>query len=154
MIEWLNTHLAYWHWLTLGLLLAVLEIFVPSFVLLWFGAAAVVVGLMLLLIPMGVTAQLLLWVVLSVAFVALWHTFVSPRMRDRTLAGLSRESIIGQTGIVVRHDAGTGRGLLKFPAPVLGSDEWNFIFDGKLSSGDRVTVIELSGNAVIVKPQG
>ncbi|HVK99199.1 MAG TPA: NfeD family protein [Dongiaceae bacterium] len=153
MIDWLNTHLAYWHWIVAGLLLAGLEVFVPSFVLLWFGASAVVVGLLMLLVPLGVTVQLFLWVTLSVVFVALWHKFVSPRMRDRTLAGMSREAIIGQAGIVIRHDASSGRGLLKFPAPIMGSDEWNFICEGKLVSGDRVTVTELSGNSVIVRPQ-
>lgn len=154
MIDWLNSHIAYWHWIVAGLLLAGLEIFVPSFVLVWFGLAAVVVGLLLVLVPMGVTAQLLLWAALSVVFVALWHKFVSPRMRDRTLAGMSREAIIGQTAIVVRYNADSGRGLLKFPAPIMGSEEWDFICEGKLASGDRVTVTELSGNAVIVRPQG
>lgn len=153
MIEWLNTQVAYWHWIVLGLLLAGLEIFLPSFVLIWFGSAALCVGLLMLLVPMSLTAQLLVWVVLSLATLVVWQKFVAPRMRDRTLAGLSREAIIGQTGIVIRHDAGSGRGLLKFPAPILGSDEWNFIFDGKLASGDRVTVTDLSGNAVIVRPQ-
>lgn len=150
-IEWLNTHLAYWHWIVIGLLLAGLEIFIPSIVLLWFGAAAVVVGLTILLVPMGVIAQVVMWTSLSVAFVAAWHIYVTPRMRDRTLAGMSREAIIGQTGIVIRHDAGTGRGILKFPAPIMGTDEWNFIFEGNAVSGDKVSVVELSGNSVIVQ---
>ena len=67
--------------------------------------------------------------------------------RDQNITG-------GQTGIVVRHNADSGRGLLKFPAPIMGSEEWDFICEGKLASGDRVTVTELSGNAVIVRRQG
>lgn len=153
MIEWLNAHIAYWHWIVLGLILAGMEIFLPSFFVLWFGAAAICVGLVIALVPIGLTAQLLLWIVLSVVFVVLWHKFVSPRMRDRTLAGMSREAIIGQSGIVVRHSAESGRGLLKFSAPILGSEDWDFICEGKLASGDRVIVTEVSGNSLIVRPK-
>lgn len=153
MIEALNTEVAYWHWIVLGLVLAGVEIFLPSFFALWFGAAALLVGLVLWVIPMSLTAQLLLWIVNSVVFVVLWQKFVSPRMRDRSLAGMSREAIIGQTGIVMTHNADSGRGRLKFPAPILGDDEWDFICDSPLASGDRVTVIEMSGNALIVRPK-
>lgn len=153
MIEWLNQHVAYWHWIVLGLLLAGLEIFLPSFVLIWFGAAALCVGLLTWLVPVGLTGQLVLWILLSLGFLVLWMKFVAPLMRDRTLAGLSREAIIGQTGIVVRYNSESGRGLLKFPAPILGSEDWEFICEGKLASGDRVSVVEVSGNSLIVKPR-
>mgnify|MGYP001770132505 CR=1 FL=1 len=109
--------------------------------------------MVLWVIPLSLTAQLLLWIVNSVVFVVLWHKLVSPRMRDRSLAGMSREAIIGQTGIVVQHYADSGRGRLKFPAPILGDDEWDYICEANLASGDRVTVTDLSGNAVIVRPK-
>lgn len=153
MMEWLNAHIAYWHWIVLGLALAGLEIFLPTFFMLWFGAAAICVGLVLWVIPLSLTAQLLLWIVNSVVFVVLWHKLVSPRMKDRSLAGMSREAIIGQTGIVVQHYTDSGRGRLKFPAPILGDDEWDYICEANLASGDRVTVTDLSGNAVIVRPK-
>ena len=153
MIEWLNAHIAYWHWIAGGLLLAVLEIFLPSFVIIWFGVAAICVGLLLLAVTLQVTAQLLLWITLSLVLVLLWQKFVSPRMLDRTLAGMSREAIIGQTGMVLRYNGESGRGLLKFPAPIMGSEEWDFICQAKLASGDRVTVTEVSGNSLLVRPQ-
>lgn len=153
MIEWLNANIAYWHWIVLGLVLAGMEIFMPTFFILWFGAAAVSVGLVLWVVPMTLTAQLLLWIVNSAVFVVLWHKLVSPRMKDRSLAGMSREAIIGQTGIVVQHNSESGRGRLKFPAPILGDDEWDFICEGKLAGGDRVTVTEVSGNSLIVRPK-
>ena len=36
----------YWHWIVLGIVLMLSEIFIGSFFILWFGAAAVVVGLL------------------------------------------------------------------------------------------------------------
>ncbi len=80
MEESLRFTLSYWQWILLGVALIGFEIFVPSFVLIWFGAAAVSVGFLLLVLPLSLNAQLFLWVGLSLLFVALWHLLVSPRM--------------------------------------------------------------------------
>ena len=40
--------LVYWHWIVLGIVLMLAEIFIGSFFIFWFGAAAVVVGLSVL----------------------------------------------------------------------------------------------------------
>ena len=153
MVEWLDTNVAYWHWIVAGLLLAGLEIFVPSFVILWFGVAAILVGILMVMITMGFTAQLLIWGILSVLLLVLWHKLVSPRMHNKTLAGMSREAIIGQVGTVMEYSSARARGNLRFPAPLLGNDEWEFIYEGQLQAGDRVVVTEVSGNALIVIPR-
>ncbi|HEX7969937.1 MAG TPA: NfeD family protein [Stellaceae bacterium] len=58
----------YWAWLALGLLLAVGEMLATQFVLIWFGAAALAVGVLSWLLPgLGVVGQLLLFAALSVA---------------------------------------------------------------------------------------
>ncbi|WP_421709894.1 NfeD family protein [Algihabitans sp.] len=41
----------WWHWLTLGLILIGAELLLPGFVLLWFGVAALTVGVILTLAP-------------------------------------------------------------------------------------------------------
>jgi len=151
MIDWLNAHMAYWHWIVFGLLLACLEMFVPNFVMLWFGASAITVGLLMLLADFSVTLQLLLWVLLSVTFLGLWHKLVSPRMQDKTTAGLSREAIVGKVGTVLEYSLQQSRGNLRFPAPVLGNDEWEILSEDTLKSGDRVVVSDLSGNTLVVR---
>ncbi|MFT6791288.1 MAG: hypothetical protein ACJA04_000488 [Cellvibrionaceae bacterium] len=152
MIEWLDSTVLYWHWIVIGLLLITFEMLVPVFVLLWLGIAALTVGFLLSVFPMGISAQLTLWVILSFLLVALWHRFVSPRISDRTLAGLSREAIVGQVGLVIFFNREDGRGKLKFPAPIVGNDEWEFICTGTLNHGDKVEVKDISGNSLIVKP--
>ena len=47
----MNYNIEPWHWLILGLILMVLEIFIPSFTIFWFGLAAVVVSGLVWLIP-------------------------------------------------------------------------------------------------------
>lgn len=150
-MEWLNANIAYWHWLIFGLCLALAEIMLLSFVALWFGLAAIIVGLLLLIHPFSFTLQLLIWVILSMIIVFSWFKWVSPHLKNKTFSGMSRESMIGQIGSVIEYNSvHTGRGTLRFPAPILGNDEWQFICTDVVNVGDRVMVREFSGNALIV----
>jgi membrane protein implicated in regulation of membrane protease activity len=144
--------LLYWHWIVAGIILILLEIPLPSFTTLWLGAAAIVVGLLMLAFPeMNFTAQVLAWTVLSVILTWAWFRYLKPLSTDRTMAGLSREAIIGQVGQVIQVPNDDRRGVLRFPAPVLGEDEWQFITQDELRMGDRVRVTDLSGNSLIVQ---
>lgn len=44
--------LLFWHWLVLALVLLVLELFAPAAFFIWIGAAAALVGVLLLAVPM------------------------------------------------------------------------------------------------------
>jgi membrane protein implicated in regulation of membrane protease activity len=151
-MEWLNTNIVYWHWIVFGLIVITLELFAPIFLMLWLGIAAIVVGIISLFLPISFSAELIFWAVLSALFLLSWHKFISPKMRDETLAGLSKEAITGQVGMVIFYNAEEARGRLKFSAPVVGNDEWEFIYDGPLENGDKVKVMDFSGNSLIVKP--
>lgn len=143
--------LLYWHWIVFGIGLILLEVFIPSFTALWFGAGAVLVGLLLALFPeMSATLQVVLWSAFSCTFTWLWFKFLKPLSVDKTKAGLSLEAIQGEVGQVLSVPDGERRGVLRFPAPILGSDEWSFITQDQLAIGDRVRVIDISGNSLIV----
>lgn len=150
-MEWLNANMAYWHWIVFGFALAAVEIFVPSFFMLWLGVSAIVVGLLAWVLPLSFAVQLLIWGLLSLACLVMWFKFVSPRLKDVTKSGMAREALIGQIGTVLEYNTNTTRGMLRFPAPLLGEDEWRFISQETLSSGDKVVVTETSGNDLIVK---
>ena len=144
--------LLYWHWIVLGIALMLSEIFLGSFFIFWFGAAAVIVGLLVIPLPaMSVAMQLVLWAILSFLFALLWFKVIKPLNIDRTKAGLSREALLGEVGQVLKIPNGEKRGKVRFPAPLLGSDEWLIISQDELVVGDRVSVVDLSGNALIVK---
>lgn len=141
----------YWHWIVLGIGLMAIEIVLPSFVALWFGAAAVLVGLLVLIMPgLSVALQVVFWVVFAVLFTWLWFRYMQPLAKDRTKAGLSREAIVGEVGQVLSAPTTDRRGVMRFSAPILGADEWQFICDDEVVSGDRVRVIDISGNSLIV----
>ena len=60
--------LTHWHWLTIGVVLFVFELFAPTSFLLWPAIAAVITGLFTWLLPtMGWQLQLALFALLAVA---------------------------------------------------------------------------------------
>lgn len=142
----------YWHWIVIGVVLMLGEIFIGTFFIFWFGAAAIVIGLVLVLFPeINPALQIISWAVLSTLFALGWFRFLKPLSIDKTQAGLSRETLLGESGQVLSPPNGDKRGTVRFPAPVLGSDEWLFISQDQLNVGDRVSVIDVSGNSLIVK---
>ena len=143
--------LVYWHWIVSGIVLMLAEIFIGSFFIFWFGAAAVVVGLSLTIAPsISAPTQLIFWTLLSLVFAVAWFRFLKPLSKDVTKAGLSREALIGEIGQVLSVPNGDKRGMVRFPAPLLGSDEWLIMSQDSLSIGDRVSVKDVSGNSLIV----
>ncbi len=142
----------YWLWMAAGFALMGAEIFIGSLVVFWFGLSAVLVGLVLLLAPeLAGAAQIAIWALLSGLLALGWFKYIKPLARDRTKAGLSREALIGQIGQVLKPPAESGRGTIRFPAPILGSDEWQILSEDPLVMGDRAHVVDLSGNALIVR---
>jgi membrane protein implicated in regulation of membrane protease activity len=144
--------LLYWHWIVVGIVLMLADIFIGSFFVFWFGAAAVVTGLLVALIPsLNDVIQVIAWGVLSTAIAMAWFKYLKPLSKDRTKAGMSKEALLGEVGQVIDAPNGDSKGTIRFPAPVLGNDEWLIISEDPLAIGDRVSVIDLSGNALIVK---
>ncbi len=145
------SQMLYWHWLVFGVALMVLEIFLASFVVLWFGIGAVVVGLCQWLFPaLPFAGQLLVWLLASSAMAIVWFRYVKPRMIDKTTVGVVREALIGEFGQVIKVPVDGGRGIARFSVPVLGSDEWEFICEEPVALGDRIVIREFSGNTLIV----
>lgn len=144
--------LLYWHWIVFGIAVMLSEIFLGSFFIFWFGAAAIIVGLMLVPFPaISGAAQLIIWAFSSMVFAVGWFKFLKPLSTDKTKAGLSKEAMLGEIGQVLSPPNGEKRGTIRFPAPLLGADEWQILSQDSLRIGDRVSVVDLSGNSLIVK---
>jgi inner membrane protein len=143
--------IVYWHWLVLGMILIITEIFMPSFTVFWFGLGAIVVAGILWLAPhLSLSWQLFVWAIASCLFTFLWFKFFRPLMTDRTKAGIAKEAIMGENGQVIRVPVENKNGMVRFTTPLLGSDEWPFICDEPVALGDRVAVKDISGNTLIV----
>jgi membrane protein implicated in regulation of membrane protease activity len=67
--------LTWWHWWIVAAVLAAAETFIPGALAIWFAAAALVLGAVLLAIPIRWELQLVLFGVLSVIATLLWWRF-------------------------------------------------------------------------------
>ena len=64
-MDWLGGLEAHWVWLTIGVLLAGLEMLVPGVYLIWLGIAAIITGVLTGLLHLTVPVQVIDFVYLS-----------------------------------------------------------------------------------------
>jgi membrane protein implicated in regulation of membrane protease activity len=142
----------YWHWLVLGMVLILAELFIPSFTIIWFGLGALLVGALSWLgFNPELKWQLLLWILASTGFTLAWFRWIKPLSRDMTKAGTSREAFLGERCLLTKAPIEPGaRGECRFSVPILGSDTWPCIVDGSARVGDTLVVKEIMGNALLV----
>lgn len=144
-------NILWWHWLAGGLLLIGLELFIPSFTIVWFGLGAVLVGIVLAIYPeFPLSAQLLTWAVVSAGLTFAWFRYFNPRS-NKTLSGSAQGAVVGEIGLVIKPAGSYDKGRVKFHLPLLGADEWPCLADEPLEVGDRVKVVEVEGHALKVE---
>lgn len=144
--------LKWWYWIIAGLLIAMLELVVPSFFLVWFGAGAVIVGVLLLVFDLNLAAQFIIWAVVSIALTTAWFRyFKSP---DRTKAGLSKEAFVGETGWLTKDVTEMKKGEIMFQRPILGSDKWPVIADEAIRAGEKARIVDVVGQYLKVTKAG
>lgn len=143
----------WWHWLSFGLVLICIELFVPSFTIVWFGLGACLVGLYAYVSPdASLTAQLFAWAATSSVLTFLWFRLLRPKMVDKTTAGMTREAIIGEMGMVVKSNpSGLEKGRVRFTLPVLGAEEWDYTSADIFQPGDYVRVSGIDGHVLKVE---
>ncbi len=143
----------YWHWLVLGMLLALAELFIGTFFIIWAGMAALILGGILYFAPvLELRGQLLVWGGLTLVCTFAWFKWIRPLSPDRTRAGLSKEMFLGEVGLVLQEARDGNRGEMRFPAPIHGTDTWKFLPKDEvhLPKGSRVRVVDIAGNTLIV----
>lgn len=141
----------WWHWIVLGFGLVLAELALPAFFVIWFGLGALLVGLLLLGLPgLGLTAQLALWIVASLAMVAGWFR-VFRKGEHKTRIGQSDGDTIGEVGLMARAAAPFERGRVRFQKPLLGSEEWECVVDDAIAAGERVRVVSVEGSFLKVR---
>ena len=137
----------WYHWMILGLVLGLLELMITSFYVVWFALGALLVGLVLLVYPIGMTAQIVLWTLASIAMTVLW--FKVFRQNDKTRSGTA-DAALGEFGVMAHAVEPMGRGEVRFQNPVMGSDTWPCVSDEAIGAGQRVKVVAVDGQLLRV----
>ncbi len=134
-------------WLGLGLILIAAEVVAPGAFLLWMGIAAVVVALLVFVLPgLSLLAQVVLFVVLSVAAVLAYRKWFRKREEpsDRPLLNQRGLQMIGRTADLDQAIA-DGRGRIKL-------DDAFWVVEGPdLPAGTRVRVVAIDGMTLKVQ---
>lgn len=134
-------------WLILGIVLLVLEVITGTTYILWVATAALIVGVLSFILPIGWPIQFLLFFALSVVLLVLGHKYFRPRMNGDESSDLNdrAKTMVGMRVKAVA-DFETGRGRVQ-----VGDTQWRASMDnGDAVSGEELKVVEVKGTTLIV----
>lgn len=146
MIEDILTELGPWAWVIAGLILLGLELLLPGNVLVWFGVAAMLTGLEILIVDFGWQVSVLIFVVLSAVLVVLGRRyFARPAARgEQPFLNDRARRLVGGTYVLTKPIV-AGRGQIKV-------DDTNWRVTGPdLPSGTKVRVADADGAVLAVE---
>jgi len=135
-----------WNWLILAVVLFTLEIVVPGVHFLWFGLAAVVIGILALTTGVTWQVQIIAFVVISVLTVFWVRRYVRSDAAKSDLPDLNErgQQYIGRS-LVVEQAIQNGRGKVR-----VGDTLW--LAEGPdAPAGTRVTVTATKGSLLVVE---
>ena len=146
-MDWFEGVEAHWLWLTLGVVLAALEMVVPGVYLLWLGVAAIVTGVMTMAFDLSVPMQIVDFVFLSLiaAFSARRLLAEKPIESVDPLMNRRGARLVGETVVVTKaFEHGTGR--VKH-----GDSEW-LARGPSLTVGQSARIVGCEGATLLVEP--
>ena len=145
-MDWLSNN-APWAWLTLGLVLAGLEMLVPGVYMIWLAVAAIVTGVLTLALDVSVPLQIIDFVFLSLIIAFSAKRFLGERPIESSDPLMNRRGarLVGETAVVVQAiEHGSGR-------VKLGDSEW-IAHGPNVATGERVRVSGTDGTILLVEP--
>ena len=145
-MDWFNDN-AHWVWMTLGLLLAGLEMMVPGVYLIWLGLAAIITGVMTMTLDLSPALQLIDFVFLAliIAFSAKRMLGERPIESSDPLMNRRGARLVGETALVVQAIE-HGNGRIK-----VGDSEW-IAHGPNVAAGERVRISGTDGAILLVEP--
>jgi membrane protein implicated in regulation of membrane protease activity len=147
--DWFAGLDAHWVWLTLGLVLAGLEMLAPGVYLIWLAVAAFVVGALTFAFDLSFAAQVIDFVFLSLIIAFSVKRFLRERPIESADPLLNRRGarLVGETALVVQAiEHGSGRVRL-------GDSEW-IAHGPNIGVGEHVRVSGSEGAILLVEPLG
>jgi len=139
------THLQWWHWMVLAVLLAAAEAFLPGAVAIWFGISAAVIGLLLIVIPIPWQYQLIGFAVLGMVAMLLYRSFRKqhPDVDEQPNLNLRGHQYVGNEFVLIDPiEQGSGKARV-------GDGVWK-VSGPELPAGARVRVTGVNGTVLIV----
>ena len=149
MIALLNETVLWWHWIVFGIALLILDMTMGTFFILGLGVAAIIVGLIDALVDTSFTAELTIWMILSILAIAAWFKWF--REEPITESGQSNYRL-DTLGIVMEDIQPHSRGKVTFDTPVLGNTSWHATAKVDIDKDTRVQIVQINGQLIEVEP--
>ena len=139
-------------WILLGLGIMSMELFLPGFILVFFGLGAVLTGLLLVFIPMGINTQLVLFTIVSIVLLAgfrrMAQGYFVGRVANVNPTGAAMEKFNGETAVVTEDIIpNSTKGKVEFHGSF-----WNADADTEIAKGQKVTVLTRHNLTLKVQP--
>ncbi|MBM3351150.1 MAG: NfeD family protein [Betaproteobacteria bacterium] len=139
---------AMWGWAAIGVILLAVEMATVTFYALWFGIAALALGIITWMFPqLSYAVQFMLYAVLSLGSLGIWRRYykkTSPSSR----VGQAQGEEIGRIGTVIDTTSPAKSGNIRFTQGLMGSKEWVAVSDETIKAGSQATVIAVEGNTL------
>ncbi len=142
--------LVFWHWFIAAGVLLIIEMLMPAFFFLWIAIAAVVTGLIVLLVPgMGMELQFIVFGILSVLSIIAWWKFriLRPRQPKPSLLNRRGHQYIDRT-FTLEAPIENGIGKIR-----VDDSTWK-INGPDLPAGQQIKVVGVDGVVLIIEPLG
>ncbi|MEK1854455.1 MAG: NfeD family protein [Phyllobacterium sp.] len=150
MLERLFAELGPWNWVVLGLILMIFEVAAPGIFFLWFGVAALIVGVVAILfgeaLGLGWQIQVILFLVLSVIAVFIGRRLIGATdvVSDEPLLNMRGEQLIGQV-VTLEEATVNGRGRAR-----VGDSLWR-VTGPDLAAGTRVRITGIDHGTLVIE---
>ena len=139
--------LDYWHWWVIGIILIMLELFLPGAFFLWMGIAAGLVGVILLVAPeVSWQIQFIIFALVSVVSIAAWRVYLNkhPIETDKPTLNRRGEQYVGRE-FTLAEPIVNGVGKLK-----VDDTMWK-VEGNECDAGSKIRVVEADGAVLRVE---
>lgn len=142
-------------WLASGIVLMAMEIIVPGFVIIWFGAGAIVTALFVFTgIVSGPVASWAVFLLSSFALLLTWNFLLKRKFGSKVTQDQRDATLVSLRGVAVTEIFPHKPGDVELFQPYHGIKVWKAESGESIVPGDEVEVIEARGIHLVVKITG
>lgn len=134
-------------WFILGFAFFLLEFVIPGFILFFFGIAAWLVAILTLFMPIGLNAQLIIFLISAILTVVLFRKLLKDRLgMYREEPTVLEDEYIGKVALAETAITPSENGKVEFKGA-----SWDAKSDDYIVAGQKVEIIETRSILLIVK---